>query len=322
MSAREIVSKFVQKWRENRTVRTGLAGLGLAVVTHSLFSLAHKVWRAVLRPGQNLAERYGQGTWALITGATDGLGLALAVRFAKLGFNIILLGRSAERLTIAEKEVKGVAEECKVVKLQADLSKCLEPGFFDKIIYALEGLEISILVNNAGLLVRSYFERHKEEDIVSMIMINSMAPALLTRKVLPLMVKRTSGKRSLVLNITSNCVMRPQPYYAVYAATKSYLLQFTRSLKTEYDGVSPIDFVAHRPGAFATKMTGRKPDLFNTCSLDACADGIIKQLGHGECVTDGHWRHSLINWRFSIKSEAAVRDHCKRRAEMQMEGKI
>lgn len=103
-----------------------------------------------LRKPLDLAERYGKGTWAVVTGATAGIGEEFCLQLAKLGFNVVLLGRNKEKLDEVEAKVKAVAKNVKTVIVQADLGEELTPKFYQNIYDQIQKLDISIVVNNAG----------------------------------------------------------------------------------------------------------------------------------------------------------------------------
>ena len=153
---------------------------------------------------------------ALVTGATSGLGRAIALRLAKEGYNVIIAGRRRERLEELEKEIE-VKYESKVYSL------CFDVRIYDQVEKAIEGLpdewkNIDILVNNAGLAVGlAPIQEGEVDDWERMIDTNVKGLLYVTRIVSPIMVARKSGH---IVNIGSVAGKSVYPNGAVYCATK------------------------------------------------------------------------------------------------------
>ena len=126
--------------------------VGLFSVGSFLYTLSKAIYRNLLRKPLDFEERYGKGSWAFVTGATSGIGLAMCKDLAGKGFNIVLAGRSKEKLKIAEKEVKDTCKNIKTRGVIFDLNESNEIRYFDKIYAQVEDLDISIFINNAGVL--------------------------------------------------------------------------------------------------------------------------------------------------------------------------
>ena len=110
----------------------------------------------------------------------------------------------------------------------ADFKNSFEDGFFDKIYDQIKDLDISLLVNNVGIDIFERFEESNETTILDNIKINTVPVTMISRKIIPQMLKRK--KRSGVLNVASFAGKLPHPYFTVYSATKSYVINFTLSL--------------------------------------------------------------------------------------------
>lgn len=182
---------------------------------------------------------------ALITGASSGFG----VEFAKqidLTFDldeIWLIARREEKLEITSKLLK----KAKGVIIKSDLST-LEG--IDKIKTRLENEnpEVLVLINNAGFGRTEKFEESYEEYNKSMIDVNIKAPVLITKMTLDYM---NSG--SYIINVASSAAYAPLPYFSVYAATKSFILSFSYSLKEELKSRN-ISITAVCPGPASTEF--------------------------------------------------------------------
>jgi len=165
---------------------------------------------------------------ALITGASSGIGRALAHRFARDGTDCILLARSEDALHDLSDTLESTHGVDASV-LPADLSV---PGVTDDIVAELQerGLAVDVLLNNAGVGARGRFDELDAERQVAMIRINVTALTHLTRRLLPGMMDRDRGG---VLNVASTAGFQPGPYMSVYYATKAYVLSFSEGLAGE-----------------------------------------------------------------------------------------
>ncbi|WP_022834910.1 SDR family NAD(P)-dependent oxidoreductase [Salisaeta longa] len=165
---------------------------------------------------------------ALITGASSGIGAALARCFAADGSDVIVLARSEDALNEQATELSrthGVQAEV----LVADLAR---PDATAHIVDTLDarGLSPDVLVNNAGFGLRGPFATLDAEQQADMVQVNVTALTTLTRALLPAMQARGTGG---VLNVASTAAFQPGPYMAVYYATKAYVLSFSAGLAEE-----------------------------------------------------------------------------------------
>jgi len=198
-----------------------LAAVGLLVAVRAAVRLALWVYAAFLRPGKPLRRRYG--AWAVVTGATDGIGRAIAFRLAAAGLGLVLVGRNPEKLAAVAAEIK--AKHPKVPEVRTFVldfaSEELAAGV-EALKEAIRGLDVGVLVNNAGLSYpyARYFHEVDEELMRSLIRVNVEGVTRVTHAVLPGMVER---KRGAIVNIGSGSasVVPSDPMYSVYAATKA-----------------------------------------------------------------------------------------------------
>lgn len=184
----------------------------------------------------------------LITGASSGIGRALAEKFASHNNDLVLVARRADRL----EELAAFVEAkfgIKASVVSCDLSSL---DNVNNLITYLEdnNLSIDILVNNAGLGLGGVFADSDKKQLESMLMVNVVALTMLTRHLLPLMRERGDGA---ILNIASIAAFLPIPLLSVYAATKAYVLSFTEALWKEL-GREPIHVTAICPGPVATEF--------------------------------------------------------------------
>ena len=186
------------------------------------------------------------GEWALITGASAGIGKAFADAIAARGVNCVLTARREELL----QELAGQLHEkhgidCRCVK--EDLS---DPEGAYRLAEAVEDLEIGLLINNAGFGYASHFESADPQRIADMINLNCLSPALLTRLLAPKMLER--GKGGIVM-VASVLAVVPSPYQSVYGATKAFDLALAEGLFGEYEKQG-IDVIALCPSTTRTEF--------------------------------------------------------------------
>lgn len=184
----------------------------------------------------------------LITGASGGIGEALAGEFAKGGSNLILVARSKDKLEAIAKRLSkehGIA----AIALPADLSK---PNAGRKLYEAVisKGVHVETLVNNAGVLEMGAFADISTMRHLELTHLNVTTLTELTSLFVPGMVERKDGR---ILNVASIAAFQPIPSLATYAATKAYVLSLTESLSEELKPHG-ITATALCPGMTATDM--------------------------------------------------------------------
>ncbi|HEX8237079.1 MAG TPA: SDR family oxidoreductase [Abditibacteriaceae bacterium] len=169
--------------------------------------------------------------WVLVTGAASGIGAELCRLFARDGSNIVLLDRNQSGL---QKMRTQLAEEfgTETLSLLYDLSVQEAP---EQIYQEVQerGVEVDVLVNNAGF---GTFGNFWETDVArdrALINVNIMAPMLLTKFFLPGMVKRRRGR---ILNVGSVSGFLASPYASTYYSSKAFLLSFSQSVATSLRG--------------------------------------------------------------------------------------
>jgi uncharacterized protein len=173
------------------------------------------------------AKRWAQ-KWALVTGASAGIGQALATQLAEAGVHLVLTARRTDRLQQLATELAtryGVKTEV----LCADLSK---PGASREIFTftSRKNIEIELLVNNAGFGSFGYLHQNPEERLLEMIQVNCSAVVHLTRLYLPGMIERRHGD---ILIVASVAAFQAVPFISAYAATKAFDLIFAEGIAEE-----------------------------------------------------------------------------------------
>jgi len=229
-----------------------------------------------------LSARFGG--WALVTGASSGIGASLARQIAADGMNVVLSARREDRLnTLASDIERETGVETRVVA--ADLA---ERSGHEDLLRGVADLEIGLLVNNAGLGYAGRFDLLDGEQLRRLVTINCEAPVVLTHALVQGMRERGRGG---VLFTGSVAGRQPLPLHAVYSATKAFDQFLGEALWGELRA-SNIDVVVLEPGSTETEFQEVAGEIAHTGqSADEVARVGLAALGHQPSVISG-W----FNW--------------------------
>jgi short-subunit dehydrogenase len=184
--------------------------------------------------------------FALVTGASSGLGAAFAQALASRGTGVALLARRRDRL---EHEAKDIANRygVRTMVIEQDLTA---PNATTAITEQLDGTPVDILINNAGFANAGPFAGLDPERVRREIDLDVSSVVELSRAFLPAMAERGNG---VIVNVASTAALQPTPYMAVYGASKAFVLSFSQALSTEYRK-SGVRVVALCPGPVDTEF--------------------------------------------------------------------
>jgi len=305
------------------TMNKGLFACGIVGalwVLNFTFTLLNGIYARCLRPGKNL-KKFGQ--WAVVTGATDGIGKAMAFEMAKKGLNVVLISRTQANLELCAKELKEKYPKVEVQILAVDY------GSFDAaaqkaVKNLLSSLDVGVLVNNVGISYpyTQYFHELDDNRVEQLMTLNVNSTTLMTRIVLPGMVER---KRGSIVNIGSAAGVSNSPLLAQYGAAKSYIAMFSKTLNMEYKKYN-IHVQCQVPMFVATKLAKIKHASLFVASPSGYAKAAIAAIGY-ETVVSPFWTHALQIWALTTLPEwlmARVTMHVHmdiRRKGMKKEGK-
>jgi len=229
---------------------------------------------------------------ALITGASFGIGLEFARIFAREGYNLVLVARSADKLRQIASEVEK-AHSTRSLILATDLTEPGAPAYIlDQTTRA--GIHVDVLVNNAGFGQYGFFSENDLEECLRQIQLNVTALTHLTRLYLPAMI---SGKSEGILNVASTAAFQPGPLMAVYFATKAYVLHLSEALANELSGTG-VTVTCLCPGATVTEFhkranaTGMRFLKFGSMDARTVAEDGYRALMAGKPVVIS----GLKNW--------------------------
>lgn len=193
----------------------------------------------------------GEEKWAIVTGASSGIGRALAFEFAKGGFNVVLIARNETALSDVAAECSShFGVDCEIVPTDLASTEAV-----DRMIDALasRGRRYEVLVNNAGFGIHGEFASTDIQRNLELVNVQLTAAMKLTRAVLPDMISRRSGR---ILNVASVYSFSPVPFQSVYAACKAFLFSFSSSLQNELKD-SGVTVTIFCPGVTQTEFRSR-----------------------------------------------------------------
>jgi short-subunit dehydrogenase len=184
--------------------------------------------------------------WAVVTGASSGIGAAFARALRARSRRVVLVARRQDRLFQMAAELGGADS---VATVALDLAA---PGAPERLVaeIAQRGLRVDLLVNNAGVGHNGRFHEEPLAVVRGMIDLNVRALVELTHLVLPGMI---AERRGGIINVVSMSAFQPIPYLAVYAATKAFVLSFTEGVAAEIDGTGVV-LQALCPGNIPTEF--------------------------------------------------------------------
>lgn len=189
--------------------------------------------------------------YAVITGASKGIGKAIAFELAKKHYNLVLVARSENLLKEVKKEIQS-KNEVSIETLSLDLSTN-EAASKLFAFCELNKLKVSVLVNNAGYGLSGKIDKHSIEDNSNMIQLNVLSLSQITQTFLPILERNAP---SYILNVASTASYQAIPGLAIYSATKSFVLSFSRALYHELKSRN-IHVTALSPGPTATEFSDR-----------------------------------------------------------------
>lgn len=265
-------------------------------------------------------ERQALKPVAIITGATRGIGRALAEEFAKNGHSVMLSGRDEARLVEAADAIR-TAHEVAVYVIASDLAAHDAGSSIERALRD-QGLYCESLVNNAAMMTAGHFWEQSPDTLVQTVDVNLRASIDLTRRFLPDMIARGSGG---ILNVSSVEGFMPVPYHATYAATKAALISWSRALAYEVMGtgvrvcmVAPgvIETDIHATGGaqhsrYATHLPKMTPERLSEAAYRRFKGGnwvIVEGWLNRAIVTltrfvPGYFLIPTSGWFFSVRDE-------------------
>jgi len=260
----------------------------LAILVLIIGRLILGIYRHFLRPAKNL-QKYG--SWAVVTGATDGIGLGLAKELAERKLNVFLIARDPQKLKNVSKELE---EKYQVSTqfLDIDFSN-FDQNKQERVKQAVNGLDVGILINNVGASYPfpNYFNEIDNDLVESLINLNIESTVRMTRIFLPLMANRRKGA---IVNMSSASSIFPAPLLTHYSATKAFVDYFSMGLHYEYKNRG-VDIQVQNPLYVTSKLSKIRSASLTTPDPTTFAKAAIKQIGYEPQISP-YWVHALMLW--------------------------
>ena len=286
---------FFQKYPFLTWLMVGIGGVTAVKSSFKFFKYLNSVNFFRKPSAEYLRARYGDSSWVVITGATDGIGKQFALTLASLGFNLMLIGRSQEKLNTITQELNEKAPNINCKTYLVNLSNISDVTILNDFSKHIEGLDISMLINSAGVSYTNWHEDLTHEQIIELINVNVIAPSLLTKIILPILKKRE--KKSAIINIGSFTGKHPFPFISAYSGSKAFVSAFSESLLVENQ--YKIDVLAINPHYVSTKMIRYQKISFETRSPEEVVNACFRDLGRRKS-SFGHINHELLNAYYQI----------------------
>jgi 17beta-estradiol 17-dehydrogenase / very-long-chain 3-oxoacyl-CoA reductase len=242
-----------------------------------------------------LHTRHGKPAWAMVTGASDGIGRALSNELAANGFNIVLHGRNPSKLTRVEQELLAAYPTRHFRILIADATQCA-PDVFKGIVNQVADLHLTVLISNAGGAPTATANPFKtldgntNKELADTLHLNATFPTMLLNALIPTLAR--DGPALII--VVGSLAAWGLPLVSAYGATKAYLLSLCQSVAREmrikerdvevmYLGVGSVTGVSHTSGA---------PSFFQP-SASTLAKGALARVGCRRAVIVPYWPHAL-----------------------------
>lgn len=273
--------KFDKGW-----LWVSLMAIGGLVVINYVSIFLEEFYARCIRGGKNLKKRYGK--WAIVTGATDGIGYAYCKELGRKGMNVLLISRTESKLKTCVKELSELYPKLEFDYYVQDFSQFGRDSVPD-IMKKIEELDVGVLINNVGASYKfaRYFHEISDDSVEELITLNVESTTWMTRAVLPKMIKQ---KRGAIVNISSAAGLTTSPLLAGYGAAKSYIAMFTRALNEEVK-----DFGVHVQCQSPLFVTTKLAKLRNTSLTVPSPDGYAKYgvaaIGY-ETICSPYWSHA------------------------------
>jgi len=240
-----------------------------------------------LSKSEKLRLKTNYGEWAIITGASSGIGLELATLLAEAGFNLVINSRNADSLQKVEAQLKTSAKVA-IKVVACDVS---EAAGIHKIIEAAQGLNVGLLIASAGYGTSGNFIESSLHAEINMLKVNCEALLSLTHYYSQQFVRQ---KRGGIILMSSMVAFQGTPYAANYAATKAYVQTLAEALAIELKP-GGVDVLAAAPGPVDSGFSQRA-NLRMSMSMTPAQVGvpILKALGRKTTVLPGALTKLLV----------------------------
>jgi 17beta-estradiol 17-dehydrogenase / very-long-chain 3-oxoacyl-CoA reductase len=244
------------------------------------------------------------GQYAVITGATDGIGKAYAMILAQKKMSIVLISRTEVKLKEVKAEIDGKKYEGVDVRyIVCDYSK-FDDSAKASVKAGLSNLDIGVLINNVGVSYRypMFFDELSDDEVQSILTLNIDSTVWMTRMILPGMIQR---RRGAIVNISSGSALYTLPLLAQYSGAKSFVEKFSRAINAEYCQKG-ITCQCQVPFYVATKLAKMRPSLMVPSPLEYATLG-VKWIGYSSnAIVSPFWLHAIQGYVMNLIPDGIV----------------
>ncbi|RCK59134.1 Very-long-chain 3-oxoacyl-CoA reductase [Candida viswanathii] len=329
-------TQFFNEYSDNTLVQVGLifalliGVFNLTIFSLKLGSLIYDIF--IARPVDFSKYGAGNGKWAVVTGASDGIGKEYALQLAKKGLSIVLVSRTQSKLELIAKEIETAYKvNTKIVAFDASTDEeenylALEKAVFD--------LPVTVLINNVGQshsIPVPFLETTKKElrDIVT---INNLATLKITQVVAPAIVATIErsqglqkGLRGLILTMGSFGGLLPTPYLATYSGSKAFLQSWSAALAGELapEGVDVELVISYLVASAMSKIKRSSATIPNPKQFVKSALSSVGRRGGAQdryATSTPYWTHALME--FGIENTVGVYSKLANKLNLQMHQSI
>jgi 17beta-estradiol 17-dehydrogenase / very-long-chain 3-oxoacyl-CoA reductase len=303
---------------------SALGAIALTSLSYKLIYFVNLYFLSSSRISRYLAPTpEGDKPWALVTGSSDGIGLETARLLYTKGFNVLLHGRNPEKLAKVRNDILASSPDVKDREIQFVSASASDPDKSSNIVLEhvqtkLKGGRLRVLVNNVGggggrgRVFRPVAD-FEVAEVESIININAIFPALLTRKLLPVM-RRPAGApltatpdrvQSLIINVGSLAGRRGMAYVSTYASCKSFNHAWSNGLFAEMAlEKSPVEVLGVLIGEVETQTNVfAAHGEFGTLGPDEMARDIVDRVGCGVPLIAASWKHAVFDGTLNFLPE-------------------
>ncbi|GIJ88808.1 hypothetical protein Asppvi_007735 [Aspergillus pseudoviridinutans] len=249
-------------------------------------------------PGKPLRSFGPKGSWAVVTGASDGLGKEFSLQLARAGFNIVLVSRTASKLTTLAEEIT-TKHSVQTKTLAMDFA-ANDDADYEELKATVDGLDVAVLINNVGKShdIPTPFALTPEDEMTDIVTINCLGTLRTTQLIIPGMMQR---KRGLVLTMGSFGGLLPTPLLATYSGSKAFLQQWSTSLGSELE---PYGVTVELVQAYLITSAMSKVRRTSATIPDprAFVKAVLSKIGRNggspgyAYSSSPYWSHGLMAW--------------------------
>ncbi|KAK6212739.1 hypothetical protein LQW54_005006 [Pestalotiopsis sp. IQ-011] len=279
-------------------VQLALAGVGALYLGSHVFGYLRFLLNIFVLSGNNLRKYGKKGTWAVVTGASDGLGKEYATQLAAKGFNLVLVSRTQSKLEAIATELESKNAGLRTKILAMDFSADRDEDY-ESLRKLIDGLDVGILINNVGQShsIPVPFLQTETKVLQDIVTINCLGTLKVTQVVAPGMQSR---KKGLILTMGSTGGWAPLPYLATYSGSKAFLQHWSSALAAELKS-SNVDVQLCLSHLVTTAMSKiRRPNLL-VPSPKPFVRAALSKTGTGGWMfmPDTYtpwWSHAVMVW--------------------------